>query len=61
LNSNTTVKVGAFIESIYGRGKILAVTDQWIIHDASLEQRSEEYALLIKEDQFSIFPNCLGE
>ena len=53
-NTRTTYSVNSYIESSYGKGKILAVTRQWIIHDNSLENKTDEFALLIEEDYFKI-------
>lgn len=38
------------VESNYGKGEVLAVTNQWIIHNNSLEGRDDEFALLISDD-----------
>ena len=54
LRTKKPLRVGDHIESAYGKGKIIALTMQWIIHDNSLEDKSDEFALLIKEDQYKI-------
>jgi len=38
------------VESNYGKGEVLAVTSQWIIHDNSLDGRDDEFAVLISDD-----------
>ncbi|MEP1097250.1 MAG: hypothetical protein ABJG78_19195 [Cyclobacteriaceae bacterium] len=44
------IQVGDMVESDYGKGKILATTEQWVIHDNSLNNSSEEFAVLISDD-----------
>ena len=48
------IKVGDMVESDYGRGKVLAVTNQWIIHDNSLNDQEEEFAILISDDHLRV-------
>ncbi|MEQ9404426.1 MAG: hypothetical protein RIM99_12610 [Cyclobacteriaceae bacterium] len=44
------IQIGDMVESDYGKGRVIAITDQWIIHDNSLNNGDEEFALLISDD-----------
>lgn len=44
------IQLGDMVESDYGKGKVLAATDQWIIHDNSLNSSSQQFAVLISDD-----------
>jgi len=44
------IQVGDMVESDYGKGKVLAATEQWIIHDNSINDSTEEFAILISDD-----------
>lgn len=48
------IKIGDMVESDYGKGQVLAITDQWIIHNNSLKNRSDEFAVLISDDAIQI-------
>jgi len=51
------IKVGDMVESDYGKGKVLAVTNQWLIHDNSLNNRDDEFAILITDESVRILEN----
>ncbi len=42
------------VESDYGKGEVLAVTEQWVIHNNSLNRSSEEFAVLISDDSIRL-------
>ncbi|MEP5612074.1 MAG: hypothetical protein ABJP45_07475 [Cyclobacteriaceae bacterium] len=44
------IQVGDMVESDYGKGEVLAATDQWVIHDNSLNDSNQEFAVLISDD-----------
>ena len=48
------IKIGDMVQSEYGKGKVLADTDQWFIHDNSADGGSDEFAILKAEDDFTI-------
>ncbi len=48
------IQVGDMVESDYGKGQVLAVTDQWIIHNNSLNNSKEEFAILISDDAIQL-------
>ena len=48
------IKIGDLVQSDYGRGLVLAVTQEWFIHDNSAEGGKNEFAILIAEDSFEI-------
>lgn len=48
------IQIGDVVESDYGKGKVLATTDQWVIHDNSLNDSYEEFAILLSDDSISI-------
>lgn len=45
------VRVGTIIESDFGRGPVVAITKEWIIHQGD---GAEEYCLLRDEREYSI-------
>ena len=45
--------VGDLIESDYGKGEVIAITEQWLIHNNSLNNSKSEFALSMEEDSFS--------
>ena len=53
------IKVGDVVESDYGKGKVLAVTNQWLIHDNSLNNRDDEFAILITDESVQILENAM--
>lgn len=54
------IKVGDMVESDYGKGKVLAVTNQWLIHDNSLNNRDDEFAILITDESVHILANAVS-
>lgn len=48
------IKIGDVVQSDYGKGKVLAVTKDWFIHDDSSQGGDEEFAILKTEDFFEI-------
>ncbi|WP_420318253.1 hypothetical protein [Ekhidna sp.] len=48
------VKIGDMVESDYGKGRVLAETNQWIIHDNSANNSDSEFAILKSDDHFKI-------
>ena len=48
------IKIGDLVQSDYGRGRVLAETKEWFIHDNSEEGGSSEYAILKSDDFFEI-------
>ena len=47
------IRIGDYIESDYGRGMVVAITHQWIIHNNSLNNdEHNEFALLQDGDFF---------
>ena len=48
------IQVGDMVESDYGRGEVLAVTNQWIIHNDSLNGSENEFAVLISDDMIHL-------
>lgn len=48
------IKIGDVVQSDYGKGKVLAVTNQWFIHDNTVDGGTEEFAILKVEDTFTI-------
>lgn len=42
------------VESDYGRGEVLAVTSQWIIHNNTLDNKNDEFAILISDDEIHL-------
>ena len=48
------IKIGDMVQSDYGSGHVLAITNQWFIHDNSAEGGDEEFAILKAEDDFKI-------
>ncbi|MEM9339400.1 MAG: hypothetical protein AAGA66_11775 [Bacteroidota bacterium] len=44
------IKVGDLVASDYGKGEVLAITDQWLIHNNSLNNRNDEFAILIADE-----------
>lgn len=48
------VKVGDMVESDYGKGKVLAETKEWIIHDNSANNSESEFAILKSDDNYKV-------
>ena len=48
------VKIGDMVESDYGKGRVLAVTSQWIIHDDSANESDSEFAILRSDDHYHV-------
>ncbi len=48
------VKVGDMVESDYGKGKVLAETKEWIIHDNSANNSESEFAILKSDDNYQV-------
>ncbi len=47
-------KVGDMVESDYGKGRVLAETREWIIHDDSANNSDTEFAILKSDDHYKI-------
>ncbi|WP_425392357.1 hypothetical protein [Ekhidna sp.] len=47
-------KIGDMVESDYGKGRVLAETEQWIIHDNSANKSDTEFAILKSDDYYKI-------
>ncbi len=48
------IQVGDMVESDYGKGQVVAVTNQWVIHNNSLNSSEEEFAILISDDAIQL-------
>ncbi|MEO9873094.1 hypothetical protein [Ekhidna sp.] len=48
------IKIGDMVESDYGKGRVLAETNEWIIHDNSANNSSSEFAILKSDDHLKI-------
>ena len=48
------IKIGDLVQSDYGKGHVLAETNQWFIHDNSAEGGDQEFAILKLEDTYEI-------
>ncbi|WP_370089660.1 hypothetical protein [Ekhidna sp.] len=48
------VKIGDMVESDYGKGRVLAETSQWIIHDDSANESDSEFAILKSDDHYRV-------
>ncbi|SNT38053.1 hypothetical protein SAMN05421640_3653 [Ekhidna lutea] len=42
------------VESDYGKGRVLAETNEWIIHDNSANGSDTEFAILKTDDHYEI-------
>ena len=42
------------VESDYGRGKVLAETKEWLIHDDSANGNDTEFAILKSDDVYQL-------
>lgn len=42
------------VESDYGKGRVLAETKEWIIHDNSANDSDAEFAILKSDDYYKI-------
>ena len=47
-------QIGDHIQSQYGRGKIIASTSQWLIHDNTLNGDDQEFAILLSDDEYEL-------
>ena len=45
------IQIGDKVESDYGRGLVVAVTNEWIIHSNSENGTNSEFAILKSDDQ----------
>ncbi|WP_089358325.1 hypothetical protein [Ekhidna lutea] len=48
------IKIGDMVESDYGKGRVLAETNEWIIHDNSANGSDTEFAILKTDDHYEI-------
>ena len=48
------IKIGDMMESDYGKGRVLAETKEWIIHDDSANGSQTEFAILKSDDHYKI-------
>ncbi|MEP1032737.1 hypothetical protein [Ekhidna sp.] len=48
------VKIGDMVESDYGKGRVLAETKDWIIHDNSANNSDAEFAILKSDDFYQL-------
>ena len=48
------VKIGDMVESDYGKGRVLAETNEWIIHDNSANDSTAEFAILKSDDFYRL-------
>lgn len=48
------VKIGDMVESDYGKGRVLAETKDWIIHDNSANNSDAEFAILKSDDHYQL-------
>ncbi|WP_436517251.1 hypothetical protein [Ekhidna sp. To15] len=48
------VKIGDMVESDYGKGRVLAETKDWIIHDNSANSSDAEFAILKSDDHYQL-------
>ncbi|MEM6737012.1 MAG: hypothetical protein AAF620_13185 [Bacteroidota bacterium] len=48
------IKIGNLVQSDYGRGRILAVTKEWFIHDNSKDGGTSEFAILMSDDAYNV-------
>ena len=48
------VKIGDMVESDYGKGRVLAETNEWIIHDDSANESNSEFAILKSDDHYKV-------
>lgn len=48
------VKIGDMVESDYGKGRVLAETRDWIIHDNSANNSDSEFAILKSDDSYQV-------
>ncbi len=48
------IKIGDLVQSDYGKGRVLAETKEWLIHDNSLDGGSTEFAILKSDDLYKI-------
>lgn len=48
------VKIGDMVESSYGKGRVLAETREWIIHDNSANNSDSEFAILKSDDSYQV-------
>jgi len=50
------IKIGNVVQSDYGRGRVLAETKEWFIHDDSEDGGESEFAILKSDDFYEIIP-----
>ena len=48
------INIGDMVQSDYGKGRILAETKDWFIHDNSANGSEEEFAILKSDDFYEI-------
>ncbi|WP_421762895.1 hypothetical protein [Ekhidna sp.] len=48
------IKIGDMVESDYGKGRVIADTKEWIIHDDSANNNETEFALLKSDDYYKL-------
>lgn len=48
------MQIGDIVQSDYGRGKVLAETKEWFIHDNSANGSDAEFAILKSDDFYEV-------
>ena len=48
------IQIGDTVQSDYGRGKVLAETKEWFIHDNSANGSDSEFAILKSDDFYEV-------
>ncbi|MEO9481850.1 MAG: hypothetical protein ABJG47_00300 [Ekhidna sp.] len=48
------VRIGDMVESNYGKGRVIAETREWIIHDNSANNNDSEFAILKSDDFYQV-------
>ena len=48
------IKIGDVVASDYGKGRVIAETSQWIIHDNSANDSDAEFAILKSDDFYEL-------
>ena len=48
------IEIGDKVESDYGRGVVLSITNEWIIHDNTENGTPTEFAILRSDDQLRL-------
>ena len=48
------IQIGDMVQSDYGRGRVLAETKEWFIHDNSANGNDAEFAILKSDDFYEV-------